>query len=296
MRDLPNDLAAHLAQSETTTAKCWRVRRTDGVTLGFTEHDRSVVVEGTICAPNFGLDGGEMPSRLGQQVETGEVLGVLDSAAIVEDDILLGRYDGARVETWLVNWSEPSQCVMLRVDTIGEIVREDGVFRAELRSPQQALNITRGRVFQGLCDASVGDGRCGVDVDHAAYRGEAIVVGRIDDFHLRVSGLAGFDENWFAFGVAHWTDGKRHGLRDAVLTHRRDADGDILGFSSRVGEWCAPGDGLAVTAGCDRRFATCREKFANTANFRGFPHIPGSDYVLRHPRSGYAMDGRPVVP
>lgn len=173
---------------------------------------------------------------------------------------------------------------------------KDGVFRAELRSPQQALNITRGRVFQGLCDASVGDARCGVDIDNAAYRGEAIVVGLIDDFQLRVSGLAGFEENWFALGVAQWTDGQRHGLRDPILTHRRDADGDILGFSSRVGEWSTLGDALIVTVGCDRRFTTCREKFANTVNFRGFPHIPGSDYVLRHPRSGYAMDGRPVVP
>jgi uncharacterized phage protein (TIGR02218 family) len=296
MRELPHDLALHLAQGETTTAKCWRVIRTDGVTLGFTDHDRPLLVAGTNCVPSFGLDGGEVPSRLGQQVETGEVLGVLDSAAIAEDDILLGRYDGARVETWLLNWSEPSQCVMLRVDTIGEIVREDGVFRAELRSPQQALNITRGRVFQGLCDASVGDARCGVDTGNAAYRGEAIVVGLIDDFQLRVSGLSGFEEHWFAFGVALWTDGQRHGLRDPILTHRRNADGDILGFSSRVGEWCSPGDVLTVTVGCDRRFTTCREKFANTANFRGFPHIPGSDYVLRHPRSGYAMDGRPVVP
>ena len=296
MRDLPHDLAAHLALGETTTAKCWRVSRTDGVTLGFTDHDRPLLVKDTNCVPAFGLDGGEVPSRLGQQVGTGEVLGVLDSVAIAEDEILLGRYDGARVETWLVNWAEPSQCVMLRVDTIGEIVREDGVFRAELRSPQQALNITRGRVFQGLCDASVGDARCGVDIDNAAYRGEAIVVGLIDDFQLRVSGLSAFEENWFACGVAQWTDGKRHGLRDPILTHRRDADGDILGFSSRVGEWCTLGDALITTVGCDRRFTTCREKFANTINFRGFPHIPGSDYVLRHPRSGYAMDGRPVVP
>ncbi len=296
MRELPHDLATHLAQNETTTAKCWRLIRKDGVTLGFTDHDRPLVIAGTDCTPTFGLDGGEVPSRLGQQVETGEVLGVLDNAAIAEADILQGRYDGARVETWLVNWSDPSQCLMLRVDTIGEIVREDGVFRAELRSPQQALNITRGRMFQGLCDAIVGDERCGVDLGNAAYRAEAVVVGVIDDFHLRVSGLAGFEENWFAFGVAQWTDGERHGLRDPIMTHRRDADGDTLGFSSRVGEWCALGDALIVTVGCDQRFTTCREKFANTANFRGFPHIPGSDYVLRHPRSGYAMDGRPVVP
>jgi uncharacterized phage protein (TIGR02218 family) len=296
MRSIPAALAAHLAQGDTTTAKCWRVIRNDGVTLGFTDHDRVLTVEGTACAPTFGLDGGEMPARLGQQVETGEVLGVLDSAAISEEDILLGRYDGAVVETWLVNWADPGQCVLLRVDTIGEIVREDGVFRAELRSPQQALNVTRGRVYQGLCDAVVGDGRCGVDLDLPAHKGTAVVTEVIDDFQIRVSGLSGFDEGWFGFGVGTWTDGQRAGLNDPVLTHRREPEGDVLGFSSRVGDWVAVGDELTVTVGCDRRFATCKARFGNEINFRGFPHIPGSDYVLRHPRSGDVMDGRAVVP
>lgn len=296
MRTLPPALAAHLDQDETTTARCWRVIRSDGVTLGFTEHDRPIQVAGTQCQPTFGLDGGEMPARLGQQVETGEVMGLLDSAAISEDDILLGRYDGAAVETWLVNWAAPTQCVRLRVDTVGEIVREDGVFRAELRSPQQALNVTRGRVYQGLCDAVVGDERCGVDLDQPIYKGVATVTAVIDGFQIRVSGLAGFEEGWFGFGLGRWTDGRREGLADAVLTHRRDPDGDVLGFAARIGEWVAVGDALTVTAGCDRRFATCKARFGNAANFRGFPHIPGSDYVLRHPRSGDAMDGRAVVP
>lgn len=295
MRTVPTALAAHLAQGETTTAKCWRVIRNDGVTLGFTDHDRVLEVEGTQCSPASGLDGGEVPARLGQQVETGEVLGVLDSIAITEDDILLGRYDGARVETWLVNWATPDQCLRLRVDTIGEIVREDGVFRAELRSPQQGLNVTRGRVYHGLCDAVVGDTRCGVDLELEANKGSALVTAVLDAFHIRVSGLTGFDEGWFAFGVATWGDGKRVGLRDPVLTHRREPEGDVLGFAGRVGNWIGIGDGLAVTVGCDRRFATCKARFGNEVNFRGFPHIPGSDYVLRHPRSGDAMDGKAVV-
>ncbi|QQR37945.1 DUF2163 domain-containing protein [Devosia rhizoryzae] len=236
------------------------------------------------------------PARLGAQVETGEVLGVLASAAIAEDDILLGRYDGAQVETWLVNWAAPEQRLRLRVDTIGEIVREDGVFRAELRSPQQALNAVRGRLYQGLCDAVVGDGRCGVDLTLPAHRGMATVLAVIDPFQVLVAGLGGFDEGWFAFGVGHWSVGRREGLADPVLTHRRVPEGDVLGFATKVGEWVEPGDVLEVTVGCDRRFATCKARFGNGVNFRGFPHVPGSDYVLRHPRSGDAMDGRAVVP
>jgi uncharacterized phage protein (TIGR02218 family) len=48
----------------------------------------------------------------------------------------------------------------------------------------------------------------------------------------------------------------------------------------------AAGDTFVVTAGCDKRFATCRDRFANGVNFRGFPHIPGNDFVVRYPVSG----------
>lgn len=296
MRTLDVALAEHLEQSETTLARCWRIRRSDGVTLGFTDHDRDLLVDGTVCSPAWGLDSGEVPARLGGGVDTGEVLGILDSPAIHETDIALGRYDGARVESWVVNWIEPAQRVLLRVDTIGEIVREDGVFRAELRSPQQALNVTHGRVYQRLCDAVVGDARCGVDLMAPAFTASAVVTAVDDAFRLRVSGIESFDEGWFSFGMARWIDGARSGLGDAVLTHQRMDGDDVLGFAQRVGDWVEIGDGLALTAGCDRRFATCRVKFGNAVNFRGFPYIPGNDYVLRHPGEGDALDGRAVVP
>ena len=295
MKVIGAGLAAHLKQSETTTAHCWRVVRSDGVVLGFTDHDRDLSVGGTLCQPMHGLDGGEMPARLGAQVETGEVLGILASDAIDEDDILLGRYDAARVESWLVNWADPAQNLLLRVDSVGEIVREDGVFRAELRSAQAALNRTEGRLYQGLCDAVVGDGRCRVNLAGAGFSGTATVVEVVDPFRVLVSGLAGFAEDWFAFGMGRWSGGKRDGLQDAVLTHRKGTGGDLLGFGQQVGDWVVPGDGLAVTAGCDRRMATCGGKFGNTVNFRGFPHVPGSDFVLRYPREGDALDGRATV-
>lgn len=295
MRTLDMGLAAHLAQGETSLATCWKLLRGDGAVLGFTDHDCMLSFGGTDFSPASGLDGSEVPGKLGMGVETSEILGVLSAEAITEDDIVLGRYDGAVVETWRVNWADVSQQVKLRSDTIGEIVREDGVFRAELRSAQQGLNSTHGRIYQSLCDAAVGDARCGVDLDDPAYRGFATVTAIEDDHRIVVTGLGGFAENWFGFGAAQWTDGRRGGLRDGVLTHQRVADGDALGFGVAVGEWVVPGDTLTVTAGCDRRFATCRQKFGNAVNFRGFPHIPGSDYVLRHPRNGDALDGRAVV-
>lgn len=34
---------------------------------------------------------------------------------------------------------------------------------------------------------------------------------------------------------------------------------------------------------CDQRFETCRDRFSNVENFRGFPHLPGNDFVLSGP-------------
>ena len=61
-------------------------------------------------------------------------------------------------------------------------------------------------------------------------------------------------------------------------------------------EFIAVGDTFVVTAGCDKRFATCRDRFNNAANFRGFPHIPGNDFIIRIPNAGEpGNDGTPFV-
>ncbi|NIY96794.1 hypothetical protein HC022_11245 [Salipiger sp. HF18] len=51
------------------------------------------------------------------------------------------------------------------------------------------------------------------------------------------------------------------------------------------------GDAFTIRAGCDKRMKTCGAKFANTANFRGFPHIPGQDAVLRYATKGAGPEG-----
>ena len=53
-------------------------------------------------------------------------------------------------------------------------------------------------------------------------------------------------------------------------------------------------DHPAFALGCDRALATCRDRFGNVPNFRGFPHIPGNDFVLRYPRQGDALNGAPL--
>lgn len=295
MRVFSAGFAAHIASGATTLANCWRIVRKDGAVLGFTDHDVALSFDGTDFAPGHGLEGSEVACKTGAQIDTSEIAGIVSSEAVSEDDILLGRYDGAAIETWLVNWRDTAMRHLMRRDTVGEIVREDGVFRLELRSAQHAINIPRGRVYQALCGTSLGASPCGIDLEDPAYRADTAVTALENRYSITVPLLAGFDSGWFDFGHAVWMDGRRAGKSDRIVSHVQQAGATAITFSEPVTDWVAAGDALTLYAGCDRRFATCKSKFGNIANFRGFPHIPGSDFLLRYPRAGGRFNGKPLV-
>jgi len=43
----------------------------------------------------------------------------------------------------------------------------------------------------------------------------------------------------------------------------------------------AIGDSFEIQAGCDKTFETCINRFNNAINFRGEPHMPGQDEILK---------------
>jgi len=295
MKSFSAQYQAHIASGATTLATCWLIARKDGVELGFTDHDRPLAFDGKNFDPAAGLDGSGVTAKLGAQVDTSEVAGVLVSSAITEDDILLGRYFGATVTTYSVNWRDPSVRATLRIDTIGEITREDNYFRAELRSQQQMLNIPKGRRYQTLCDAVLGDSRCGVDIQtptHKFATSVGVVSGR---FSLELTGLGALAAGWFSQGKALWTTGKRASKTDIITTHQISGTIVSLSFEEPVGDWVVAGDQANIYSGCDQLYSTCRNKFSNGINFQGFPHIPGSDFILSYPRSGDALSGAALV-
>lgn len=281
MRTLPEGLAASLASGVTTLARCWRITRTDGVVVGLTDHDGDLTVDGTQFLAAGGVAGSEATASLGFAVDGGELTAALTSQVLDEDDLAAGRFDGAGVDLLLADWSAPEDFVRLRRFLIGEVRREGGAFAAELRGPADRMGEVRGRLFTAGCDADLGDARCTVDLDHPALRTSGSVIEAQGQSLLRVEGLGGFEEGWFARGRLVFTSGVLAGFAVEVKDHRLDADGVVLGLWQRAPGPPAPGDGFTVTAGCDKRFPTCRDRFGNAANFRGFPHMPGNDAVLK---------------
>ena len=292
----PEMLAAHLAREVTTVCHCWRLTRTDGRVAGYTDHDRPLIVGATLYAPQTGLAASEARDTLGLAVDTVDVEGALSSDDISEADIAAGLYDGATVETLLVNWRQPDDFVLLRKATVGKITRTDGRFVAELESLAHALDRPSGRYVSRSCDAELGDARCGFDPDNPDFTGAGTVEAHEAPSTLVVIGLDGFSAGWFAHGVLTWTAGENIGRSERVEEHREDASGTTLVLRPTAGLSVVEGDTFSIVAGCDKKFATCKVKFANTLNFRGFPHLPGNDAAYGYVVDGGRFDGGPVVP
>lgn len=282
MKSLSPAFQAHLDDGTTTLAWCWRITRADGVSFGFTDHDRTLSFSGTDFEPESGLTASEVRSGSDLSVDAQDAEGVLTSDRITETDILDGRWDNAEVEVWRVNWVSPAQRVLLRRGAIGQIRRGRLAFVAEVRSLAHVLGQTVGRTFQATCDAALGDTRCGVDLDSSAFRGTGAVIDPLRDRAFTASGLASFTSGWFTFGTVEWTSGANAGRRAEIIAHDLTDGIAVLTLLEAPVRPIAGGDGLIVRAGCDKRIETCGAKFGNTASFRGFPHIPGQDAILRY--------------
>lgn len=209
MRDLPPGLAGRLSAGAAGLCHAWIVTLSDGRQRGFTDHDRSLRVAGVDCAPESGLSAGA--ASLGADTLAGEA----SVEAVLEDDTdpAAGAWDGARIAHWRVDWTDPDQAVLIGRGTVQRVRTEGRRLVCEIAGPLQALDRVAGRTYGRLCDATLGDHRCGLEADAIA--------------------------------------GRR----------------------------------------CDKRFQTCRTVFGNALNFRGFPDIPGDDFLAAMPREGRVHDG-----
>jgi uncharacterized phage protein (TIGR02218 family) len=285
MKSLPPALAAHLATGTTTLAWCWRLTRADGTRQGFTDHDRDLVFDGTTFEAASGFTATDIKDAVGLSVDNLEVSSALRSDSLNEDDLAAGLYDDAAVEIWRVNWADPVQRVLMRAGSIGEVSRSGLAFTAEVRGLAQYLQQPKGRLYQYGCDADLGDARCTVDLDDPAFRGTGTVVTASSLRLFTATGLDAFAADWFTRGLVTFTTGANAGRRQEVKRH-------LAGTEATLELWqpmalaIAPGDTFTVTAGCDKHFATCQAKFANAVNFRGFPHMPGNDFVATVARPG----------
>ncbi len=285
------ELHTHLKTTVTTVARTWLVERRDGTVFGFTDHDQDLSFDGYSFRADTGLSAAVLSQSTGLSVDNTEALGALSDDSLSEKDILNGKFDGAGVQAWLVNWQDVSERKLVFRGSIGEIRRADGAFSAELRGLSDYLNQPKGRRYQKPCAALLGDGDCGVDLSDPAYRVETSLIAAEGGARLTVAALESYAQNWFVRGTVEILSGDAAG---AIATIQYDGSSDgqrVLTLWEPIRGSLAVGDTIRLTTGCDKRFATCQEKFANVSRFRGFPDLPSESWLAAYPNGNEPREG-----
>jgi uncharacterized phage protein (TIGR02218 family) len=282
MKILATGFQAHLDTGTTALCHCWRVTLRSGERMGFTDHDVALVFDGTTFEAQAGFTGSEIESALGLAVDNLEASGALASAKISEDRLHAGEFDHASVELWRVNWQDPAQRAMLRAGHLGEVTAGGGAFTAELRGLAHLFNQTQGRIYQYGCDAELGDARCGINLELPAYQGSGTITA-VENASLVVSGVNAFASGWFTCGTVTWVSGPNSGRFASIRAHRLQGALARINLLATLPFTTSVGEAVTLRAGCDKQLSTCKTKFANTVNHRGFPHMPGNDFILTVP-------------
>lgn len=275
MQPLSTALTVHLAQEVTTLATCWKITRRDSAVFCFTDHDTDVVVEGLTYAAKDGITPTAVSSQAGLSVDNLELDGIVSADGILEDDILSGRFDHAAVSIFMVNYQSPADGkLILKTGWLGEVTLKGGMFIAEVRGLSASLQQNIGEVYSKTCRAKLGDVRCTVNLVPFTFSGTVTSVSTAYSFG-DTSRMQ--PANYFSFGLLNFTSGANAGLSMEV---REYTVGQFILFLP-MPYAIAVGDHYSVIAGCDKAFDTCVTRFNNALNFRGEPHVPGTDEILK---------------
>lgn len=277
MKTLSPALAAHLKAELSTLARLVKISCRDGTVLGFTDHDRPLVVDGVTYFADSAFQASAMQSRQGLATDNMDIAGILNNDALNETDIAAGKYDHARIDVYLCNWADLSQGVMqLRRGWIGEVVIKGSEYQAELRGLHDLLQRPVGSTFTPECRHRLGDSKCTVNI--SSYTVAGSVTSALDNGRFYDSARSEGD-GYFDYGLLTWTGGANAGRAIEVKSYA----GNLFTLWLPQAQIIVPGDAYTVYRGCDKRYETCRTVFSNLAHFGGFPHLPGVDRILNYP-------------
>ena len=287
--DVSPELLAHLAQEVTTISTCWRLQRPDAEVFRFTDHDEDLEVDGEIYEAASGTVPTSISHDRGLASDDMEAMGLLSSDRIKERDLASGLFDFSTISVFLVNWADPSMGVLWLAKnwTLGNITVSGESFQAEIRGISQRVDADVVEIVSETCRATLGDTRCGVELTGSLMLRDGIALSILDrkTFTAAVfqEATAG-DPDFFKQGTLTWLEPESSGaggLNAGISTEVVSADrvtGEVTLFDAMSRE-IQVGDEFTVTAGCDKKCNTCKDRFDNLVNFRGEPFVPAGSTV-----------------
>ena len=113
-----------------------------------------------------------------------------------------------------------------------------------------------------------------------------------DGTHGFTAADGGYAAGLFNAGLVRFLTGANAGVSVDVRLHSCAHQQALFALWRPLPAKLQAGDQFIVTAGCDKRLETCRTRFGNHVNYRGFPRMPGNDVLMRRVSDGTpGLDG-----
>lgn len=261
----------------TTASYGWRLERGDGIAIGFTSHDRDILLDGLVYRASPGIAPTSIVQGLGLEANSLEVSGALTSDALSAADIEAGKWDGASLDIFLFDWTDPdAQPLPLASGILGAINWSGSAFEVEFLGPSALLSAPSVPATSPTCRAKFAGEGCGLNPRRFTL--EALVMA-VNGSELTLQQALTGDVSRFVNGDIRWLSGRNCGFRQRIAASTQDKL--VL-----IGEPPFPTPGperIEILEGCDRTIATCSSRFNNALNFRGEPYLPGNDLLTRYP-------------
>lgn len=278
MKTVSAALLNHLAGSVTTIAHCLKLTRRDGVVMGFTDYTDDILFDGVTYEAGAGANLSALSGSSDLSVDNADITTVLDSEKITSADILAGLYSMAGWELFMLNYADLTMGKLdLSRGWIGEVDYGVVQCKAEARSLYDSLSQYIVELVSPDCQADLGDARCKIDLTSYTVTG---AVGTVISDQAFTDATRGEADGWFTGGKLTWTSGANAGKAIEVKKFAA-ADKSFILFAPMPNAIQA-GDQYSVYAGCDKTRDTCKAKFNNIVNFRGFPDLPGTKGLMQY--------------
>ena len=258
-----------------TAASWWRIFRKDGVTLGFTTHDRDLWFGGILhrAAPGMLPSAIRKSNRLSD--DESEIEGAPGHDTIRAADIAAGRFDGARIESGIVDW-ETLENASLYSGSIAAVSQDAAGFTAQLQSAKADLDIDPVPRASPSCRARFCASGCSLSSELFSSRAACMGV----DLEVNAVRLPIAQPEKFVLGELRWIDGPQSGQVMTILGHSDDG----FELDQSIHAEVTAGHRAILRQGCDKTIATCATRFDNAINFQGEPHLPGNDLLAQYPQ------------
>lgn len=282
-------LKASAAKTTTTWARCVLITRTrDNLQLAMTAHDQTLTIDGIDYLPKNAFSASDIASFSNMDADNMNVSGLKTATTITDDELRAGRWDYFYFEAFRVNWADLSQGKdKLRAGHLGPMTMHNQEFEAELIGLLEAYGTSIGEQTSPGCRASLGDARCKVDLDGSpSFTVTGTITSAETDFFTIFDTSRTEADGYFDEGIIEFVGPSGHdlvGLSYAIKAYvlADVVTGDPVLVTKTPLAYDATGAEYVMTAGCNRTFAMCRDRFANYKNFRGEPNLKGQDKMLQ---------------